>query len=109
MAGMDRKEVAEEEDDEGEEETSFNEDDVREELADLSKFKIKKYAKKKWELTIDISGKDKEEVIDAVIEALEEGEGESKPKCFGEYADYEKCENCDDDESCSDATEKATE
>ena len=111
-AGVDKKEEPEDEDDseeEEKEETSFDEDDVRDQLADLSKFKIKKHAKKEWDLSIDISGKEKEEVIDAVIEALGGEEEKGKPKCFGNYADYERCEECDDDEECSDATEESTE
>jgi hypothetical protein len=112
LAGMDRREESEEDEEDDETESvEFNEDDVRKELDGMSKFKIKKHAKKEWGLSIDISGKEKEEVIDAVVEALEEGEGEGerKPKCFGEFADHEKCEDCEHDEECSDATEEATE
>lgn len=109
MAGLDRKdEPEEEEEEEAEEETSFDEDNVRDELADLSKFKIKKYAKKEWKLAIDISGKDKDEVIEDVIEALKKGDS-GQPDCFGSYADFEKCSECDHDEECSDATEESTE
>ena len=107
MAGLDRKEEPEEVDEEEEEETPFDEDDCREELGEMSKFKIKKHAKKEWGLAVDISGKDKEEVIDDVIEQLKGGGGQ--PECFGNYADFEKCSECDDDEECSDATEESTE
>ena len=109
LAGTDRKVVDNGEEEEEEEEVSFDEDEVREELEDMSKFKIKKYAKKEWGLSVDISDKEKEEVIDSIIEALEEGEGESKPKCFGNYADFERCEDCEFDDECSDETEENTE
>jgi hypothetical protein len=107
LAGMDRKEVVEEEEEEEVEETSFDEDDIRDQLADLSKFKVKKHAKKEWGIAVDISGKDEGEVIDDVIEQLKGGE--ERPECFGNYADFEKCSECDDDEECSDATEESTE
>jgi hypothetical protein len=109
LAGMDRKEIPEEEEGEEEEEAAaFDEDEVREELDEMSKFKIKKYAKKTWGLSLDISGKDKkEEIIDNVIEQLTGGEG--RPECFGNYADFEECEDCEHDEECSDETEESTE
>jgi len=108
LAGTDRKDVEPEEDEEETEESEFNEEDCREELGEMSKFKIKKHAKKEWGLDIDISGKDKEEVIDDVIEALEGGE--ARPDCFGNYGDYEACaDDCDHDDKCSDATEESTE
>ena len=76
-------------------------------LADLSRFKIKKHAKKEWGIAVDISGKDADEVVEDVIEQLKGGGGQ--PECFGNYADFEKCSECDDDEECSDATEESTE
>ena len=108
LAGTDRKEVATGEEDEEEEETSFDEDNIRDELADMSKFKIKKHAKKEWGITIeDLKDKNKEEVIDEIIETLSEGGG--RPDCFGNYGDFEQCEDCDHDDDCTDETEESTE
>jgi hypothetical protein len=114
MAGMDRKKVAVEEEDEDEDEETGTEfdsnalEEIHEELDEMSKFKIKKHAKKTWGIVIeDLKDKEKDEVIDEIIETLKEGGG--LPDCFSNYGDFEACSNCDHDDDCSDATEESTE
>lgn len=107
QAGMDVKAPAEEEEEEEEEAAEFDEEEIREELDEMSKFKIKKHAKKTWGIAVDVKGKDKDDIIDEVIEELEGGGG--RPDCFGNYADFEECVKCDHDDDCSEETEESTE
>jgi hypothetical protein len=111
LTGMDKKArpVEEPEEEEEEEADGFDEEEIREELEEMSKFKIKKHAKKTWGIVIeDLKEKDKEEVIDEIIETLEEGGG--RPDCYGNYGDFEACaDDCDHDDECGEETEESME
>jgi len=113
LAGLDRKEArTEEEEEEEEEESEIDTDEIRDEMEDWSKFKIKKTAKERWGIELDTKGKEAEDVLEELVEELEDGDyNASKPKCFGEYMDHEECEECpyDMEDECADATEKAME